>query len=231
MFKIDVVKLRKEKQVINYDRISSILKDGNLSVLKRECNTKELCRVLSYLDLTEVELIKMTKNNSVIRKLCAMKIAKMATRQGISLESVILSGISNSLSRHKISIRSLGVNEIRPLRNGGIISGKELRTKKMSKNFDTLKSIDGSISGRIEGYIFAKVLTGDSGGHQDNVVREARDFMEWALKEDEKKFYIALIDGDHTHKGLQELMKYESNNVWICDHIEFQNRIVKILND
>lgn len=231
MFKIDVAKLRKEKQTLNYDRISLILEDGNLSVLKKECNSEELSRVLSYLDLTENELIKKVKDDATLRKLCAMKIAKLATRQGISLESIILSGIGKSLSKHKVSIKSLSVNAIRPLRNGGTITGKELRIKKMSKNFDTLKSIDGSISGKIDGYIFAKVLTGGNGGHQDNVVREARDFMEWALKEDKNKLYVTLIDGDHTHKGLKELTNYESSNVWICDHVEFQSRIVRRLND
>lgn len=230
MFSIDIVRYREDKQKLNQDSISKILESGNISILKNKCNVSELERLFSYLNISECDFLKKTKEDEVFRKLCAMKISKNATRQGTTVESIILNGLRDYLLDFGVVIKSLSQNELRPLKTGGVIKGKELKKKGMNKNFDTLKSIDATIGGLCDGYIFAKVLTGN-GGHQDNVLREAKEFMEWATKDDVNKLYVVLIDGDRKQKSLTELDKYTKPNVWLCDHVQFQNKILERIND
>ena len=73
------------------------------------------------------------------------------------------------------------------------------------KKSDCLKSFDAKITGKKEGYLFAKVCIG-SGGHQDNVFHEAHSFGEWAMQHgEEDKLYIILIDTNLMNQ-LNELM-------------------------
>lgn len=229
MFQIDVSLLRKNNQILNYDRIYEILKSKNLNVLRKECNIEELGRVASYLNLSESEILDKAESDEYFRRLIAMKVSKLATRQGLKLEAIILNGMNETTSKYGISIKSLSSNALRPVRDGGIITGKELKKKGMNKNFDTLKSIDGIIEGKVNGYIFAKVMTGGQGGHQDNVIREAKEFLEWAKKEPKDMIYIVLIDGDGEHKSLVELKNHTTENVWLCDHVQAQKKLIKIL--
>ena len=88
-----------------------------------------------------------------------------------------------------------------------------------------MKSLDGVISGEKTGYIFAKIVFGE-GGHQDNVFHEAAQFGDWANEYGDKdKVYVLLIDTnlDKKYNLLKE--KYDSDNVWVVNHIELQERL------
>jgi len=90
---------------------------------------------------------------------------------------------------------------------------------------ECLKSIDGVINGGVEGYIFAKICFGE-GGHQDNVFHEAAHFADWAQQYGEEgKVYVILIDTDLTNKFDRLKFNYDSDTVWVVDHVEFQQRL------
>lgn len=73
--------------------------------------------------------------------------------------------------------KKLNVKDFRPTKDGSIIDDKAMKLLQNKKS-DCLKSFDGKISGKIDGWIFAKVVIGN-GGHQDNVFEEADVFCKW----------------------------------------------------
>ena len=102
------------------------------------------------------------------------------------------------------------------------------QTNNIQKN-TCLKSFDGEITGKINGYIFAKITFTD-GGHQDNVFEEAHTFAEWCEKYKANhgdKLYVILIDTDLTQKFKELKEKYHSDNIWVVDHIDFQKLILE----
>lgn len=231
MFSINVVETRRNNQVNNYDSVYEALMEGDISVAKDRGNPNKFKEILEYFPCDEKTLSKKCKNNSDMSKAIAMIASKLATRQGGNLEHVILEGIDSYVSKYGVRVKCLSNTAIRPLRSGGIITEDMMKVKKLVKKVDTLKSIDALITGRLDGYIFAKVLTGKGGGHQDNVLIEAHNFIDWAKNENKDNLYVVLIDGDHLHPELPKLMERDSKNIWICDHKQFQKRIIQKVKD
>jgi hypothetical protein len=90
-----------------------------------------------------------------------------------------------------------------------------------------LKSFDAKITGKINGFISAKVVYG-SGGHQDNAFEEMDTLSHWwtRYKSDSVDFLIILIGTDLTTK-FAILKKYDdTKNVKIFDHVEFQRYMI-----
>lgn len=90
-----------------------------------------------------------------------------------------------------------------------------------------MKSFDAKISGKCNGWIFAK-MTYSHGGHQDNVFEEAHHMCEWILKfGNVKDIYVILIDTD-LNKEFNELkVKYHKNNLFVGNHIELQKHFIE----
>ena len=66
------------------------------------------------------------------------------------------------------------------------------------------------------------------GGHQDNVFHEAASFGNWATQYGESdKIYVILIDTDLDKKYNELKQRFDNGNVWVVDHIEFQQRLLK----
>lgn len=126
-----------------------------------------------------------------------------------------------------IEIINLTSTAIRPTKNGIIITKKEMKEKNISKD-SCLKSFDGKLLGKINGYIAAKVSFG-SGGHQDNVFEEMDTLAEWwyNYKKDTDEYLIILIDTDLEDKFNRIKLKYEiCNNIQIFNHYDFQEYII-----
>ena len=83
-----------------------------------------------------------------------------------------------------------------------------MKEKKILKD-ECLKSFDGKISGKLFGWLFAKVVFG-SGGHQDNVFEEADNLCCWVKKfhRDSENLFVILIDTDLEDKFNKLKSKY-----------------------
>ena len=87
------------------------------------------------------------------------------------------------------------------------------------------------ISGKVDGYISAKVVLG-SGGHQDNVYEEMDTIAEWwklyRPLSKTREILILLIDTNSIKKIDKLKQKYRDvENVKLFNHIEFQNYMIR----
>jgi hypothetical protein len=220
---LDIFNLRAERQKYNnklaVDRL--IARD-----LTKHINTKEYQRILKDIDVSESELLDKCVSDKCFAQILGGRIAIEASRQGAKDEElqIITCGITSS--KFGIIIENLSAVDFRPTKTGEIISSKEFKEKKILKN-DCLKSFDAKITGKKNGWIFAKVVIGD-GGHQDNVFEEAHSFCEWVKQfGNPAELFIVLIDTNLTAKVDELKQKYtEISNIVIGNHIEVQQYFI-----
>lgn len=224
MFSIDVWQRRIELQRQNYNKALTIL-DGYYSEkqIRKEINEKALDRALEYFEMTLPQLLGACSSNKLFAKAVSMVVSVQSSRQGSVIEKEIILGIAKYLSEFGVEMRQAKNNkELRPMKSGGALNAIQFSKLGKSRKQDALKSIDAFITAPFEAYIFAKVRTGE-GGHQDNVDAEAHTFIDWALKEPTDKKYILLIDGDKD----ATLYARQTDNIWVCNHVELQERMVE----
>lgn len=229
--KLDCKNIREERQNINIKKVMELInkKDKNNlmkeSKSKKICNTNELKRVLKELNLTIDDLLKECTNQN-FAKLLAGRIAIKSSRQGSKDEQLIFNTCNKISKLAGITISNLSCNAYRPHKNGLILSENEVIEKNDNKS-EYLKSLDGKLSGKVNGWIFSKIVYG-SGGHQDNVFREANEFGNWVLQYGKKEdLYVILIDTNLDDKFM-ELKKIfmELKNLLIVNHVEFQQYFI-----
>lgn len=187
-------------------------------------NDKKLHRFLAYQGLTKKQLLK---SDMKFRKAAAFACAEETSRQSTKDETVVIKGIDSEFSTIDFKKPS---PEIRPIKDGRVLSKKEMLKEGLDKNKDALKSFDIEITGDINGYGFHKYTNG-TGGHQDNVGREVLEFIDWVNEHhDPYKIYILILDGIY-HKNCPEYIeKAEWNNILIGNHIEIQEMIYDYIN-
>ena len=167
------------------------------------------------LGLSTEELYDKSQKDPSFCKLLARHVSINASRQSTKIERMQLD-VCNCTDA--IKVRALGNKELRPTKDGRVMTKQEFKQSGLKKN-DCLKSFDGVIEGLVNGYIFAKVCY-TAGGHQDNVFEEAHQFGEWAWKHrDPKKIYVMLIDTD-LDKQLAEKLK--NKYPMVMNHVELQ---------
>jgi hypothetical protein len=224
---LDCKELRVKRQENNDKKVlDALLKPGiTRKQLDDVSNDKELNRVLHSLDFTYEQFIEKCREDRKFAILAAGRISINASRQGAKDEDIILQ-TCNETSRHfGIEITNLPNTEARPTKDGRILSKKEYEKSGFKKN-DCLKSFDGRISGKINGWIFAKI-TITNGGHQDNVFEEAHCMGEWILKYGKpEELYVLLIDTDLTLQFNELREKYHKNNMLVVNHVEFQEYLI-----
>lgn len=224
MFSVNVFDLRNERQKYNNLMIAKELycNSPSYSNLEKIANIKAVDRLLIELEIDYDDFLTECSNSIIYSKTVAVAIAKNATRQGKKDEAFIIDGISNAMKEYKFNIRSCGVNEYRPCKNGQMLSNGEFKNQNLNKDVDALKSVDGIFDGPKSGYIFAKIVIGD-GGHQDNVLHEINQYIDWAKQYGESdKIYVMLIDG----KEFGILKQKQTDNIWVVNHIEFQEKLI-----
>jgi hypothetical protein len=232
MFIADLSKVRETRQVkTNKGLAETIIHTENFT----DKDLKSFLNFKSFDRLTEL----LGENRQYVYDLCTGKreitaydyaltmahgCAILASRQGSKDESFVLDEINKVSKGFGIYVQSLNNQDLRPTKDGQILNKEEFKKSGLSK-LDCLKSIDGVINGKVEGYIFAKIVFGE-GGHQDNVFHEAAQFGDWAQKfGKEDKIYVLLIDTDLKAKYNELKEKYDSGNVWVVNHTEFQQRL------
>jgi hypothetical protein len=224
-FIIDFSNIREERQKINNNIVYDIIKSTNLVELKKQCNIKELNRILTDYNISLEELVEECNKNELLAKMTSGRISKLASRQGSSDEAVQIQTCNKTSSKYCININQLPNDALRPCKDGTIVSKEKF--KLIPDKNSCLKSFDAEITGILQGYVFAKVVYGN-GGHQDNVFEESYTFADWVSNfGDPDLLYVLLIDTDLTTKFEQLKIKAaEQKNLLVVNHIEFQQYII-----
>ena len=231
--KIDCKNLRVERQKQNNDTMLKLLQSGNITLVKRYCNIKELGRLLEDLEINEQMLINKCVEDLLFAKTVARQISIKSSRQGTKDEAFILQKCNETTSKVGVYIENLSTTAFRPTKDGRILTNKQYKKSGLKKN-ECLKSFDAKISGKVEGWIFAKVAFG-KGGHQDNVFSEAYEFSEWVethrpVASYPDQLFVILIDTDLTSQFEVLKRRYNTSlksNIAVCNHIEFQQMFIQ----
>lgn len=227
--KLDLRDSRKTRQNRNY-QISSdaILTKTYTQITKSDCNIEALNRLLIDLGLSYEELQTRCVSDSIFCQVVARYIAINATRQGKIDEKFVIEVVAESVSDKGFEITTKGASETRFTNDGRILTTKEMTKLGLDHRKETLKAADFLIKGKMNGYGFAKIVFshGDDkefeGGHQSNVLKEIVHFLEWAKNYGSKdEVFITLIDGD----PIDSLKKYQSDNIWVVNHVELQEKL------
>ena len=224
--KIDIYNIRNERQKINNELAIKRIRERNLT---KDINNQEYKRILSELliyNKTEKDLLDDCDDNIILLIILAGRISINASRQGTKDELLQIDTCNITLNKLEISIDKLSVNSYRPTKDGQILTNNDIKKNKISLN-DCLKSFDAKLSGKIKGWVFAKIVIGN-GGHQDNVFEEAYILCEWIIKFSVlSDIYIILIDTDLKTKFKDLKTKFNDiENLIIGNHIEIQQYFI-----
>jgi hypothetical protein len=227
MFKSDLSKIRTVRQYKTNNNLAELLAHSESfgeKDLKSSINFKSLDRLAEQLNTDRNYLYEKCKSDYEYALTLAHGCSILSSRQGSRDETFVLDEINKVSSTYGIYIQSLNNQDLRPTKDGFLLNKNEFKVSGLSK-LDCLKSIDGVINGKVNGYIFAKIVFGE-GGHQDNVFHEAAQFGDWAHKyAKEDKIYVILVDTDLQNKYNELKEKYDSDNIWVVNHVEFQQRL------
>jgi hypothetical protein len=217
---IDILSIRNDRQNKNNLLAIKSIEEGNLT---QNINIKEYKRVLDELhniNKTEKDLLEDCKNNIITKYILAGRISINSSRQGSKDENLQLEICNMTFSKCGIYIKKLSSSSFRPTKKGEIINNK-------IKSKECLKSFDAIFNGKINGWIFAKIVIGN-GGHQDNVFEEANIFCDWvSIYGNKKELFIVLIDTNLIDKYNQIIDKYkEIPNLLVGNHIKVQQYII-----
>ena len=219
--------IRLARQTNNNKNVYESLRNGNQKTLYENINQIEYKRTLVDVELTEADFVLKCRDDEKFAKLAASHISKNASKQCSKDEIEQLRTCNITAEKCGISINILTSTELRPTKDGSIVSNDEMKKKKIQKDC-CLKSFDAKLSGNISGYISAKVTYG-SGGHQDNVFEEMETLAEWwkKYKFELEEILIILIDTDLITKFTTLKEKFRNvNNVKVFNHIEFQHYMI-----
>jgi hypothetical protein len=223
---IDIYNIRNERQKINNELAMNKIKERNFN---KDINNEEYKRVLLELakfNKTEKELLDECNENIILLIILSGRISINASRQGTKDELLQIDTCNITCNKVGIFMDKLTVNAYRPTKDGFILNNNDIKKNKISLN-DCLKSFDAKLSGKINGWVFAKIVIGN-GGHQDNVFDEAYILCEWIIKFSViYDIYIILIDTDLKNK-FNDLKKKFNNieNLIIGNHIEIQQYFI-----
>lgn len=224
--KVDIEKYRKDRQLENINLVFEHIYKAHKSIESSDSvNVNALQRVYDYIGREEV--IEKSKIDESFAKLLALYISKSSSRQGSNDESYILDTLKKFMASIGMKFEKSNINSLIPIKSGNF-AGQLLHRDDVNKNniskTDCLKSIDCLVIEdlTIIGYGTLKVCFG-AGGHQDNVILETGDFVEWAINYGDKtKLYLVIIDSDHTKINQLKKKSEPYENIWVVDHYEFQ---------
>jgi hypothetical protein len=223
---IDILAIRPNRQNENNLLAAASIMNNDLT---KNININEYNRVLQEferLNIKETEFLQECRTNIYTRTLLARQISINASRQGSKDEQLQLDVCKTTFSKCGIFLNNLSSTAFIPTKNGEIVDNCELKKRKIKKE-DCLKSFDANFTGKINGWVFAKIVIGE-GGHQDNVFEEAYTFCDWVIKYGNKiDIYIILLDTNLTKKYNDIIKKFEDYpNLLIGNHIKVQQFII-----
>lgn len=219
--------LKCESLSVNTKKYNKTQKEKNKKIFLENINYKEFERTLEDLCISEEELFEKCRNDDIFCRLISRHISKKASRQGSRDETEQLRTCNIITEQYGITIENLSINDSIPTKEGEIISKKTMNEKCIYRDC-CLKSFDGKLMGKMNGFISAKVAYG-YGGHQDNVFEEMDTLGEWwkKFKSATGEILILLIDTNLTQKLTRLKEKYHNkNNIMVFNHVDFQEYII-----
>ena len=130
---IDCKDLRVERQKENNDTMLKLLQSGDITLVKRFCNIKELSRLLEDLQIDEEQLLLKCKDDLLFAKVVSRQISKMASRQGTKDEAFILQKCNETISQFGVYIENLSTVAYRPTKDGRIVTKNQYKKKWFKK--------------------------------------------------------------------------------------------------
>lgn len=226
---VDFRNARDSRQTLNNLLAKQSIKSRNTA---KHINKKEWERVKDpkELDMSDQEIFENCEAHANFATLLAMHVSINSSRQGTRDEELQILTCNMTSEKCGVNITQLNTTDFRATKNGDIITNKQfkddVKLNKISKN-DCLKSFDAKISGKVNGWLFAKVVIG-SGGHQDNVFEEAHTSCEWWVKYGSKdELFVVLCDTDLEAKFIELKEKYKNtDNIIIGNHITIQQYFI-----
>ena len=224
---VDFRNARDSRQNVNELLAKQSIQDRNI---RKHINIKAWERVKERLNIPDQEIFENCEAYANIATLIAMLVSINSSRQGTRDEELQISTCNMTSEKCGVNITQLNTTDFRATKNGDIITNKQFKDdfklNKISKN-DCLKSFDAKISGKVNGWLFAKVVIG-SGGHQDNVFEEAHTSCEWWVKYGRKdELFVVLCDTDLEAKFVELKEKYKNtDNIIIGNHITIQQYFI-----
>ncbi len=211
IIKLDISNIRRNRQIETNLMVLNQLSDLNLNELKY-VNTHELKRVLEELNWDLKTLYSKCLKDRSFRIVIAGRISIRASRQGVLDELFILNTINSYTKNFGVFISKSKI----PI----IIHNNTICIKKNQKSIH--RSMDGIISGNVNGYIFCKVILG-VGSTQMNSWNEALQIKEWAINCKYKEILIFLIDTNDLVKFNElkvSVVLYK--NLLVFSHVDLQ---------
>jgi hypothetical protein len=228
LIKVDFKDIRNVRQKLNNHKVYESITSNNVDEFNKNINPKELERTINNDLSTDFETFwNKCRSDDWFAKIISSKLSKLASRQGTKDEQEQIRISNLTSSKCGVNIKTLSASALRPTKNGVIINEKYMKKKKITKD-ECLKSFDGEITGKIKGYISAKVAFG-SGGHQDNVFNELDDLANWwrEFKKHTQEVLVLMIETDLDYKVDCLIEKYKhNNNIIIANHYSFQEFII-----
>lgn len=229
--KVDIEKYRKDRQLDNINLVfEHIFKSQKQIESSTSINVNALQRVYDYVGMQVV--IDKSVADEPFAKLLSMYIAKSSSRQGSNDESYILEILKTFMASLGLKFEKSNVHSLVPIKSGSF-AGQLMHRDDVSKNnidkTQCLKSIDCLVLDNITiiGYGTLKVCYG-AGGHQDNVIIEIGEFVDWSIAYgDITKLYLVIIDSDHANMHQLKKKADPYDNIWVVNHYEFQQEFYK----
>jgi hypothetical protein len=225
--KLNFKNIRIIRQKHNILLVFNSIKDNEQSEFYNNINRNELARTLEELDLRIDTFWEKCRKDYLFAKISSCHLAKRASRQGSKDEDVQIRTCNFITKLCGVYITNLTTTCFRPTKDGHIVSKQDMKQNSITID-QCLKSFDAKVSGKIEGWISAKVAFG-SGGHQDNVFEEMDGLAFWwsKYKNGSSQYLIILLDTDLVDKNTCIKNKYNTvENIKIFNHVEFQDYVI-----
>jgi len=230
----DFKEIRKNRQFYNNKGVYNCIQENNQKKFHEQINDEELTRVLAEREYYNpgygsFDLFwNKCCNDKEYAQLAAGRLSIKASRQGALDEKLQLSACNEIAQLCGINIKDLPSTALRAHKeNERILTPKDMKQYDIKKDM-CLKSFDAQISGKITGFISAKV-TMKTGGHQDNVFEEIDTLADWWVnhKNRSEEILILLIDTDLVDKLSIIEGKYKQySNILMFNHYAFQKFMI-----
>ena len=225
--RVDFKNVRGTRQKNNNLTVYNSIKNNNINEFNKNINNNALNRLLDELGVSIDVFWEKCCTDDMFSKMAGCLLSINASRQGTNDEKEQLRICNLITTKCGVYIEMLDVSALRPTKHGNIVSKTEMKKTNITKDC-CLKSFDGKITGKIQGYISAKVSFGN-GGHQDNVFEELDIMAKWwsDYKYDSNEVLLLLVDTDLHDKFECLQLKYVMfNNILVCNHYDFQEYII-----
>ena len=228
MFKYDIVAQQLARQDTNDRVVLDALASGDLTQLKKVITVSKLERICNGLGITPDNFMENCQRSADYRLGFNFYLAKDASKQKSIDEKNIFTGLDNALPDWTV--------EDLPNSGAGSVSLPVRKNTRISQ-----KTIDGLIyNDSLFGLVMAKIIIG-SGGSQTTTLKELMYYAEakaqisreqiaqcvshrYQLQQQQKPIFVLLVD-THDCPGVNDLLTYQKDDVWIVNHIQLQEKL------